>query len=425
MTATTARIPVLNTRFLGGVAIAAGSLAAGRLLSRSRITLPQREEHVEWVLLAWGLTWWAGALTTEIAEHVSGRFGPAALLLALAITAGAAGVLARRWQWRALMYAGMVVGPLSWAPVPVLFLLRREEGPLPDLGWLAWLAVVAINYLLLFWFERTWPGWVVRTWHATTTWLTIFLTTWTAAVAVSLIVPEAPTWAWATWAIVPVLFVALLRTPRASPAWPVERFSSLYHDVVPAAPAAATLAWALWACTRAGAAAPLPYVPLLNPLELAQGFVLLAAVAWWRTADRHLAADDNVRSAGRALLAIVGFLALNAVVARMVHFYLDVPFELEPMLDTAIFQTGISILWGIIAGLLMTVSRLRLDRPVWMVGAALLGALILKLFVVDLGNVGGVARIVSFLATGILILLIGYFAPVPPRVTKPGPEQAT
>jgi uncharacterized membrane protein len=51
-------------------------------------------------------------------------------------------------------------------------------------------------------------------------------------------------------------------------------------------------------------------------------------------------------------------------------------------------------------------------------GASLLAALILKLFVVDLGNVGGVARIVSFLATGLLILVIGYFAPLPPKTEK-------
>jgi uncharacterized membrane protein len=36
-----------------------------------------------------------------------------------------------------------------------------------------------------------------------------------------------------------------------------------------------------------------------------------------------------------------------------------------------------------------------------------------------------VARIVSFLATGILILLIGYFAPVPPRSVRPETEQAS
>jgi uncharacterized membrane protein len=83
-----------------------------------------------------------------------------------------------------------------------------------------------------------------------------------------------------------------------------------------------------------------------------------------------------------------------------------------------VFQAGISILWGVTAAALMTLARLRLDRAVWITGAGLLAMLIVKLFVVDLGNVGGVARIVSFLATGMLILAIGYFAPVPPRSEK-------
>jgi uncharacterized membrane protein len=120
----------------------------------------------------------------------------------------------------------------------------------------------------------------------------------------------------------------------------------------------------------------------------------------------------------RALLAGLAFLALNATVGRVVHFYLDVPFTLDDLARSSVFQTGISILWGVVAGVLMTLARRRLDRPVWMVGAGLLAALIVKLFLVDLGNAGGVARIVSFLATGILILLIGYFAPVPPRPTR-------
>jgi uncharacterized membrane protein len=53
-----------------------------------------------------------------------------------------------------------------------------------------------------------------------------------------------------------------------------------------------------------------------------------------------------------------------------------------------------------------------------MAGAALLAALIAKLFIIDLGNAGGVARIVSFLATGVLILVIGYFAPAPPKAER-------
>jgi uncharacterized membrane protein len=77
------------------------------------------------------------------------------------------------------------------------------------------------------------------------------------------------------------------------------------------------------------------------------------------------------------------------------------------------------------AGVLMGVARQRGERPVWMAGAGLLALLIVKLFLVDLGNVGGVARIVSFLATGILILLIGYLAPAPPRSARPDTEQAS
>ena len=45
------------------------------------------------------------------------------------------------------------------------------------------------------------------------------------------------------------------------------------------------------------------------------------------------------------------------------------------------------------------------------------GITVLKLFVNDLGNTGTVARIVSFIGVGVLLLVIGYVAPVPPKVT--------
>jgi len=56
-----------------------------------------------------------------------------------------------------------------------------------------------------------------------------------------------------------------------------------------------------------------------------------------------------------------------------------------------------------------------LARPLWMAGAVLLGAVVLKLFLVDLSQLGSLARIVSFLAVGALMLVIGYVAPLPPE----------
>ena len=47
-------------------------------------------------------------------------------------------------------------------------------------------------------------------------------------------------------------------------------------------------------------------------------------------------------------------------------------------------------------------------------GAALLAAVVVKLFFVDLDGQGTIERIVSFVGAGVLILLIGYLAPVPP-----------
>jgi uncharacterized membrane protein len=61
----------------------------------------------------------------------------------------------------------------------------------------------------------------------------------------------------------------------------------------------------------------------------------------------------------------------------------------------------------------MVLAKRRLQRGLWMAGAALLGLTLLKLFVVDLSNSGGGERIVAFIAVGALMLVVGYFAPIP------------
>jgi len=45
---------------------------------------------------------------------------------------------------------------------------------------------------------------------------------------------------------------------------------------------------------------------------------------------------------------------------------------------------------------------------------------VVKLFVAELRDVNGVERIVSFIVVGLLMLAIGYFAPVPPRGAQEG-----
>jgi uncharacterized membrane protein len=54
-------------------------------------------------------------------------------------------------------------------------------------------------------------------------------------------------------------------------------------------------------------------------------------------------------------------------------------------------------------------------RAPWMVGAALLAVVVLKLLLIDLSGSGTVTRIVSFIGVGVLMLVIGYVAPLPSR----------
>ena len=68
-----------------------------------------------------------------------------------------------------------------------------------------------------------------------------------------------------------------------------------------------------------------------------------------------------------------------------------------------------------IALALMIVGHLRVRRQWWLLGGLLIGVVVAKLFFVELGNRGGLERIVSFIGVGVLLLVVGYFAPLPPR----------
>jgi len=57
--------------------------------------------------------------------------------------------------------------------------------------------------------------------------------------------------------------------------------------------------------------------------------------------------------------------------------------------------------------------------------AALLGVVIAKLFLVDLSHIGTIERIISFVGVGLLMLIIGYFSPLPPVARQEGPQAAT
>ena len=78
-------------------------------------------------------------------------------------------------------------------------------------------------------------------------------------------------------------------------------------------------------------------------------------------------------------------------------------------------QACLSIFWAVLALALMVVATRIGRRTLWIVGALLMAVVVVKLVLVDLGHLGGIERIVSFIGVGVLMLVIGYFSPVPPK----------
>ncbi len=66
----------------------------------------------------------------------------------------------------------------------------------------------------------------------------------------------------------------------------------------------------------------------------------------------------------------------------------------------------------------MTFSSRRHIRQIWFVGAALLGIVVLKLLLLDLSQSGTLTRVISFIGSGIVMLVIAYLAPLPPTLSE-------
>ena len=116
------------------------------------------------------------------------------------------------------------------------------------------------------------------------------------------------------------------------------------------------------------------------------------------------------------IAGIMGFTWINIVIARSVHSFAGVAYSDYSMMNSSIFQTSTSIIWSVIAMALMAVAFRKASRLFWFAGAGLLALVVLKLFFVDLAESGSISRIVSFLVVGGLMLVIGYFSPLPPKL---------
>jgi uncharacterized membrane protein len=297
-------------------------------------------------------------------------------------------------------------------------------------GWLVWPVALVLHFATLKKLDamvpQRWWSWV----HSGGVWLAVLLAGNLLVWGVQQADLRHTAWASVIYLVAGVL-VLLCLTPRAlyeadSPVrlrWPLDRFvlAYLWRATLPLVFAVALGALAV-AVHSDGNARPLPYLPLLNPTDVTVALALGTCALWLtRVRQSDLAVPQSVMDARwTLLLAALAFVAINTVWLRAAHHLGGVPWRADSLYASFLVQTGYSILWTLLALGLMLVAHRREVRTVWMGGAALLGLTVAKLFLIDLSNRGGSERIVAFIAVGALMLVVGYFAPIPPSaVTEP------
>lgn len=405
-------MPILNSAYLGTLMLSVSGLCSGYWLFRNREQRASYETGADVVFTIWGVAWWLLGGLREI-----DRFAPSAAygasLSFVALTVALLAVLSLKREWR----LPQLIATYLPAICAVFGLAGAADFAHPFAQWgaVGWLSLLVAHFWMLRLGEtRDVHG--LDWFHAGATWVLTLILAWEASHQIG----ERTTGVWAQlpWGVVPALVIAWLGRQQLSPRWPLAARENAYR-VYAAAPVVAAMS--LWVVlinmSSTGDSTWLPYLPLLNPLDISVALCFASLAMWWSSLSERQRAtwwQFDMRALIAAVAAMV-FIWLNAALIRTLHHNFGAPITAYGMAHSTLVQASVSIFWGLLGFTAMTIAARQRWRYVWIVGAALMVVVIAKLFLVDLSNVGTIARIMSFLTVGALLLVTGYLAPLPPR----------
>jgi uncharacterized membrane protein len=408
---------VFNAFLFNGVLLAAGALAAAYFVFRHAAPVVEAghvgERMAEPLLIGWAVLWCA----VTAVQHIDALVGPLDRLAATLACASAVALLcvglSRRLAWPHIAWPVLAFAPGLALAVAVSALFH--DSPAAHGGWWAWPLALGTHLAALRLVASHWPAFGQHAAHAIGVLVLAALGALQGRALTGDWGDAGSAWPWLGWLVMPAALLWLLARPVAAQRWPMRVRPAAYQSTAAVVLTLGMLLWTLLANVISnGSARPLPHVPLLNPLDLGVAAALGAAFAWLRSppAREGFAARPGMTP---ALLGGAGFVWLNAMLVRAFHHLGGVPFRFSAWADSLAVQTGITLLWSVTSLVLMWWSARRSVRTAWVVGAVLLAAVVAKLLLVDLSGTGTVMRIVSFIGVGVLMLVIGYVAPLPAK----------
>ncbi|WP_166643074.1 DUF2339 domain-containing protein [Alcanivorax sp. 24] len=406
----TPTIPVFNSLFMAAFGLAVAGYSSGLFLFRLGQARASYERGAAQVMLAWAIFWALFAGFADTGEYAPAHGEAGWLLLVPTLIIMLLAVLGKRLRWNASYLVAPLLGAVFVAIASGSLLAFPH--PLDRGAWWGWPVLWLTFHGTLWWRDREddvlLPG--------LTPWLHA-LGMWALALV---LMPELAwridgaldgVWPVLGWGLVPAALLVL--AARAPEYWPWRGHARAYRwqGGVPLGVVAAC--WLVWVNLASdGNAAPLPYWPLLNPLDISVALVMLCGIGWWwATAERY-------RLRGVPVLVALTFLWLSAALVRALHHELGTPLDAAGMVQSTTVQMALSLFWALLGLAAMISATRRGWRSVWILGVALLGVVVVKLFLIDMAGTETLARIVSFLGVGLILLVVGYFSPLPPRAKE-------
>lgn len=409
--------PIIATSF-----IAIANLITSFLSSRPFPAKQLWEVFFTWLFFGLGIIWWlnagfdivnVGLATYPLTNHYINYFFDKGYLLnfnlkLLFLTASAIGAwtIYRYARWRAMYYTAISLLPILIIVSILSSIYYTFFGY--QFAWGHWLLILLGWYWILYQAEAFHPGSLARL-HLFSAWFTLWQLTFTISSLISRIPQLATIWSNITWGIVPIMSLWLFHLPHITNQWPISKYSTLYQQRVSRGLCYYLAGWLIYInFASTGNAVPLNYFPLLNPLDLTCLLIFMTTSIF-----------IFKYSAGRAdiLAKIYGglmLLWLNMVLLRTLHHWAAIPFDWNSFFNSRLAQVSFSVYWTTIAlGMALTASKLKL-RTLWLLSFNIIILITIKLFAIDLTITNILYRTLSFIAVGLLLLIIGYFSPIPP-----------
>ncbi len=401
--------------FLGVAFIALSGWACGALLNKYR----EGKYGVLTTLLGlWGWAWWVTSGLTAIDQFLQKEVFMHAGLAFVAATSVLLPFAARYFKWPKLAGLATLLLPammlaLLWELVMLAF---DNEQPFAHYGYLTWPAAFAAYAWSIARDAVPNKAWL----RAPLLWIVAIIGGMQWQHQLNQLIAESRVWHEVGWAIVPMVIMGAVMHWQSASLQAQSRRTWLWIGCFPLA--VFLIGWFMvMSLHSSGNAAPLPYLPVLNPLDITLAGVLFLLLIWKRSL-----AKININLAGitPVLAGIMGFALLNGMLLRTLHHWAGTPFQWTSIFTNSTVQMAFTILWAVTAFVLMLLAHKRGQRQIWVVGAALMGLVVAKLFLLDLSQTGSVERIVSFIGAGLMLLVMGYFAPLPPAKTHAKEELA-